>query len=154
MRTAAHLEKFQRIDATLGRLDVHEDPELWIWTAMSAGTHLLNAALHACGATEETDSFHTQGMGLYAVPVREHGGGFRDAMHAPGDVMHVGQPPISAPVPPSLSAACVALQVLENLREPYVRGSQPIPAGEAARWQSAYAQCIAGLQAALDQAGS
>ena len=152
MKIAAHLEKFDRIDATLGRLDLADDPELWIWTAMSAATHLLNAALHACGATRETDSFHTQAMGLYAVPLREHGG-FRDEMHEPGDVMHVGQPPISTPLPEAISGACAALQILEELRETHVRGSEPIPPGAAERWSVAYASCVQGLQAALTEAG-
>lgn len=152
MKIAAHLEKFDRIDATLGRLDVADDPELWIWTAMSAATHLLNAALHACAATRETDSFHTQTMGLYAVPLRERGG-FRDEMHEPGDVMHVGQPPISAPLPEAISGACAALQILEDLRETHVRGSEPIPPGAADRWSAAYASCVEGLQSALAEAG-
>lgn len=121
---------------------------------MSAGTHLLNAALHACRATEETDSFHTQATGLYAVPVRGQEGRFRDEMHAPGDVMHVGQPPIARALPEALLNACEALRTLENLREPYVRGSEPIAQGEAARWQSAYARCVANLQTALAQAAS
>ena len=68
MKIASHIDKFRRLDALKQRLDSEADRELWIWTAMNACTHLLNAALHQCGATDETDSFHSQVEGLYAVP--------------------------------------------------------------------------------------
>jgi len=57
MKIEAHLTKFRRLDAMKQRLDVEVDRELWIWTSMNAATHLLNAALHHCGASAETDSF-------------------------------------------------------------------------------------------------
>lgn len=68
MKIAAQLEKFRRLDATLAHLDPRADCELWIWTAMNAGVHLLNAALHRAGATREVDSFHTQVDGLFGAP--------------------------------------------------------------------------------------
>jgi hypothetical protein len=147
MKIESHLEKFRRFDTTLSRLDPVHDPELWIWTAMNGCTHLLNAALHHCGATKETDSFHTQAMGLYAVPQRH--AGMTDSLHAPGDVMHVGQPPLAAVLSPALEDACAALRVLEDLREPHVRGSDPIPPGDERRWGEAYRRCVAQLGAAL-----
>jgi hypothetical protein len=135
----------------LTRLDPVEDCELWIWTAMSGCTHLLNAALHRCGASVETDSFHTQANGLYAVPQRP-GNQLVDAMHAPGDVMHVGQPPLAAPLPPVVERACAALRILEDLREPHVRGSEPVPPGAEQQWRDAYRQCVTGLSDALGPA--
>lgn len=152
MKIAAHLEKFRRLDATLGRLDPRVDCELWIWTAMNAGVHLLNAALHHAGATHETDSFHTQVEGLYAVPDRARGT-VADAMHLPGDVMHVGQPPIGGTLPSAIAHACVSLKLIEDLREPHVRGSEPVEAHADRIWQRAYRDCVECLHAALGAPG-
>jgi len=140
----AHLLKFRRLDAMLARLDPVADRELWIWTAMNAGVHLLNAALHRAGASDETDSFHTQVEGLYAVPDRSDGT-LRDSLHAPGDVMHFGQPALSRPVPEAIVRAGEALREIEDLREPFVRGSGEPPAGAETRWRAAYAACTAAL---------
>ena len=152
MKIAAHLEKFRRLDTSLRRLDPRRDSELWVWTAMNAGVHLLNAALHRSGATDEVDSFHTQVEGLYAVPDRARNT-FTDALHPPGDVMHVGQPPIARPVPAALERACASLKLIEDLREPHVRGSDPIPVGAEEAWTRAYRDCVQGLQAALAESG-
>ena len=149
MKIASHLEKFRRLDAVLGRLDPRSDQELWIWTAMNAGVHLLNAALHACGATKETDSFHSQVEGLYAVPDRTSGA-LRDAMHSPGDVMHVGQPPLAARLPAGIERASAALHTIEDLREPFVRGSERADARLQQEWLAAYATCVRELLAVLD----
>jgi hypothetical protein len=141
MKIASHLEKFRRLDATLRQLDPGIDQELWIWTAMNGGVHLLNAVLHACGATRETDSFHSQVEGLYAVPDRTSGA-LRDAMHAPGDVMHVGQPPLTAPLPAGIERASTALRTIEDLRERFVRGSERADARMHQAWRDAYATCV------------
>ena len=153
MKIAAHLEKFRRLDATLARLDPGQDQELWIWTAMNAGVHLLNAALHASGATIDTDSFHTQVEVLYAVPERATDG-LRDAMHAPGDVMHVGQPRLAAALPPAIERAAVALRSIEDLRERFVRGSERADRNAQDSWHSAYLTCVRELTAALGNAAS
>jgi hypothetical protein len=148
MNVQSHLDKFRRLDAAVTRLDPERDPELWIWAAMNACTHLLNAALHRSGASTETDSFHTQIDGLYAVPDRQRGL-LSDAIHAPGDVMHVGQPPLAAPLPSHIERACEALRIIENLREPYVRGDQVPPQGVERQWRDAYRTCVSLLQRAL-----
>lgn len=149
MKIASHLEKFRRLDAALRRLDPGGDQELWIWTAMNAGVHLLNAALHASGATTETDSFHSQVEGVYAVPDRTTGT-LHDAMHAPGDVMHVGQPPLAARLPPGIERASIALRTIEDLRERFVRGSERADASLQRDWRDAYATCVRELLALLD----
>ena len=153
MKFESHIVKFRNLDAALQRLDPRADCELWIWTAMNAGVHLLNATLHRAGATRETDSFHTQVEGLYAVPERD-AGNMTDVIHPPGDVMHVGQPPIEAPLSAAVEKACAALKIIEDLREPHVRGSEPVAADAAQAWQRAYRECVGGLQAALAAPGS
>ncbi|MEP7206756.1 MAG: hypothetical protein ABI920_07445 [Casimicrobiaceae bacterium] len=147
MKIESHLEKFRRMDDLLARLDPVADPELWIWTAMNSCTNLLNAALHRCGASAEADSFHTQTDGLYAVPDRRNGG-FVDAIDPPGDVMHVGQPALAMPLPAAVERACAALRVIEDLREPYVRGSESVPTAAARDWHEAYRRCVAELREA------
>ncbi len=152
MKIAAHLGKFRNLDATLQRLDPRSDSELWIWTAMNAGVHLLNAALHNAGVTREVDSFHTQVEGLYAAPDRTRGV-LTDVLHEPGDVMHVGQPPIAQPLPSEIQQACVSLKVIEDLREPQVRGSEPIRPGAEDEWVRAYRDCVERLLGALGTKG-
>jgi len=152
MKIASHLDKFHRLDATLQRLDPVVDCELWIWTAMNAGVHLLNAALHASELTRETDSFHTQVEGVYTVIDRTNGT-MHDAMHPPGDVMHVGQPKIDAPLPADLARACAALRTIEDLREPFVRGGERVDAGAASKWREAYRTCVSALQTSLRAGG-
>lgn len=142
MLTASHIEKFTRMEAALARLDPEQDRELWIWTAMNGLTHLLNAAMHESGLTKASDSFHSQVEGLYGVPDRKTGQ-VADAMLQPGDgdVMHLGRPPVPAPLPGAIQRAGTALKVIEDLRVPFVRGDQPVPEGAPARWRSAYADC-------------
>ncbi len=152
MKIASHIEKFRRLDAMKQRLDRQADSELWIWTAMNAGTHLLNAALHHCGATEEIDSFHTQVEGVYAVPNRADAT-LSAANHAPGDVMHVGQPPCARSIPAAVQRAGAALRIIEDLREPHVRGSEPLKDDDLERWERAYCECVADLSCALGLPG-
>jgi len=150
VKIPSHLAKFRRLDATLARLDPIEDQELWIWTAMNAGVNLLNAALHRCGATADTDSFHTQVEGVYAVPDRRDAT-MQDRMHAPGDVMHVGQPAIPGPLPEAILRGSEALRVIENLREIFVRGPRRARPGEVRSWRDAYDTCVRELSS---QAGA
>lgn len=130
------------------RLDPDADRELWIWTAMNALTHLLNAALHHARLTQEVDSFHSQVEGLYCVPDRGNGT-LADAIHAPGDVMHFGRPPIHGQVPAAIQRAGAALRVIEDLRVPYVRGNDAVSAGATQQWEQAYRECVAQLSEVL-----
>jgi hypothetical protein len=150
MLIESHLDKFRRMHATLAKLDPASDCELWIWTAMNGGTHLLNAALHHLALTQELDTFHSQVEGLYCVPDRASGA-LSDALHAPGDVMHFGQPPLGVPAPASIERAARALKVIEDLREPHVRGTVQIPDGAPARWLAAYRECVTELNAILER---
>ena len=149
MKVATHIEKFNRLDDALARLSAEADHELWIWTAMNACVNLLNAALHRSGLTNETDSFHTQVEGLYARPDRSTGT-LADAIHAPGDVMHAGQPALATPLPHAIAKASAALALIEDLREPFVRGNREPNAALLADWERAYRTCTGELRAVLD----
>jgi hypothetical protein len=151
MKVATHIEKFWRLDDALSRLRADADYELWVWTAMNACVNLLNAALHKSGLTGETDSFHTQVEGLYARPNRTTGT-LTDAMHAPGDVMHAGQPALGTPLPEAIARASTALAFIEDLREPFVRGADAPSAGATAEWEHAYRTCVQELRGMLDMA--
>lgn len=148
MKIETHIDKFRRLDAALARLRPDVDCELWIWTAMNACVNLLNAALHRARLTDESDSFHTQVEGLYARPDRTQGT-LTDAVHSPGDVMHAGQPALGTPLPDALAKASIALNLIENLREPYVRGSDAPGPGATAEWERAYRTCVEQLSHAL-----
>lgn len=148
MNVDTHVEKFTRLDDALSRLRPENDCEVWIWTAMNACVNLLNAALHRSGLTDPTDTFHTQVEGLYARPDRQTGT-LTDVVHAPGDVMHAGQPALSKPLPAAIARASSALALIEDLREPYVRGSDVPTATAAADWQRAYRACVSELSELL-----
>lgn len=151
MKVATHIEKFRRLNDALKLLRSDVDYELWVWTAMNACVNLLNAALHKSDLTDETDSFHTQVDGLYARPDRVTGM-LTDSMHAPGDVMHAGQPALATPLPDSIARASTALAFIENLREPFVRGGDAPTAGSTAEWERAYRTCVQELCGVLDVA--
>lgn len=141
MKIDAHVEKFRRLDDAVARLRPDVDYELWVWTAMNACVNLLNAALHQSGITDETDSFHTQVEGLYVRPDRASGR-LTDAVHPPGDVMHAGQPALDSPLPEAIARASSALALIEDLREPYVRGGGTPTPSAAADWQRTYRTCV------------
>ena len=149
MKNDSHIDKFRRLDDALKRLRPDVDYELWIWTAMNACVNLLNASLHRSGLTDETDSFHTQVEGLYARPDRIRGT-VSDAIHAPGDVMHAGQPALATPLPDAIAKASSALALIEDLREPFVRGGGAPTAEETADWERAYHTCAHELSLVLD----
>jgi hypothetical protein len=144
MKNSSHIAKFRRLDAALGKLDAEKDSELWIWTAMNACVNLLNAALHHYGLTRESDLFHTQVEGVYARPDRT-AGTLMDVTAPPGDVMHAGQPALATPLPDELQRASLALGLIEDLREDFVRGSQAPTKPMTKEWQLAYHSCRAEL---------
>ena len=67
MNLAQHLEKVARYEALMERLDVLRDFELWVWVAMSSGTNVLNAALHATGITSDRACYPVR-PNRYMVP--------------------------------------------------------------------------------------
>jgi hypothetical protein len=126
MKVPSHVDKVNRLTALRARLDPLQDFELWYWTSLTAGTNMLNASLHLEGLTSDERVFSTI-PGVHVVPRPD--GGFRRELRGPGDVSHVGWPPIEGKVPAHVRALEDALHELEEHRDPCLRGDRvPTPA--------------------------
>ena len=152
MKVAGHLEKVKRFDAVRGRLDPGEDFELWFWMTLSAGTNALNAALHRVGATDDGEYFCTQAVDVY-LGLDEASGTWKPVIRFGCDIIHVGMPEIDKPLPPALEAACRAMEVLEEVRDPCVRGDAAVTAEVIAACDAAYRECLALTGRVLGPAG-
>lgn len=121
MKVASHLEKITKLESLRARLDPMEDFELWFWSAMNAGTHAVNAALHHAKSTRDDDVFPTQpGVYLVQQPDRSLKPGF----HALGDVLHVGRPKVEGPVPEDIARMMHDMEIIEYHRDPCIRGER------------------------------
>lgn len=126
MQIASHMEKFERLTALRARFDPLADFELWYWTTLAASTNALNVALHHCGATTPDRAFSTI-PGMHVVPQPD--GTWRRELRGPGDVSHVGWPPVDGPVPPDVESLMHAIERIEEKRDPCLRGDRaPSPA--------------------------
>lgn len=141
-----HVAKVARFLGVRQRLDPVEDFELWYWTTLSACTNAYNAALHVAGVTEAGPWFCTQMPDVYETP--DGTGGTTSAIRFDGDVIHVGMPPTDKPLPEAVASAATALQVLEAVRDPCVRGDLEPSAAFTERCETALRQCL-GASAAL-----
>ena len=139
MNVAAHLEKIRKLESLRARLDPLEDFELWFWSAMNAGTHAVNAALHDAGATLADDVFPTQ-PGVYLVPQPD--GSLRPSFHPPGDVLHVGRPKVDGPIPPDIAAMMQAMETIEHHRDPCIRGERQPTRAIAEECERALLRCL------------
>src|SRR4051794_34125466 len=115
MKVAAHLDKLHRMTDLRARLDPLQDFELWYWTSLTAGTNMWNAALHVAGFTSEERVFSTT-PGVHVVPQAD--GTFRRELRGPGDVSHVGWPPVPGTMPEPIQRLEAALHALEVHRDP------------------------------------
>ena len=102
MKPAEHCAAAERIERSLAKCGP-ADYEMKIEGAMLAGTHWLNAALHACGVTRDGDDI----MHSYLLTVNE----YRRLCVADESLV-------------------AALAAIEDLRPPFVRGNRD--GGEAA----------------------
>lgn len=129
------------MDCVRARLDPLEDFELWFWMSMSAGTHAINAALHRVGATDDGDYFCTQSLDVY-LERGDSPGTWKHALRYGCDIIHVGMPAVDAPIPAELQQACEAMTVLEQLRDPCIRGDTPITPKIVGAVEEAYQACL------------
>ena len=121
MEIASHADKIDRLLALRERLDPLQDFELWYWTCLTAGTNIWNASLHAAGLTSEERAFSTI-PGVHVVPQAD--GSCRRELRGPGDVSHVGWPPVPGELPEPLVRLEAALHALEQHRDPCLRGDR------------------------------
>jgi len=141
MEIAAHLEKIERISALRGRLDRDQDFELWMWMSMTVATNAVNAALHHLGLSDGGDFYAHQIPGLYVEPPPKDGH-WQKVIRGPGDLIHVGFPPLKGVVPDFMERAFAALVILEDMREPYARGNEPITPDLADACDAAFDECV------------
>ena len=147
MLIPAHLRKIEKLRTLRGRLDPLADFELWFWATMSAGTHAVNAALHAAGATRAAGEFAMQ-PGVYLVPDADDA--LRPAFRPLGDVLHVGRPPVPGPVPAEVQSLMHAMERIEAYRDPCVREGRQADAAIVRDCEAAFGDCLAQLQRVLE----
>jgi hypothetical protein len=121
VKIAAHADKVVRMTALRRRLDPLRDFELWYWTSLTAGTNMWNATLHAAGLTSEERVYSTI-PGVHVVPQPD--GTYRRELRGPGDVSHVGWPPVPGDMPAHIRELEAALHALEEHRDPCLRGDR------------------------------
>ena len=144
MKIASHLEKFNRLAALRARFDPLEDFELWFWTTLTAGTNALNAVLHQAGLTSDDPVFSTiPGVHL----VRQADGSYARELRGPGDVSHVGWPPVEGSVPADVRELEHALEAIEQHRDPCLRGDRVPTRAIADECDAAFARVTAILAA-------
>ncbi len=144
MEVRFHREKFDRLLRARSKLDSLDDFELWFWIGMTAATHMVNAALHARGVSADGHYYSYHVFGLYVLPERD-ANGWKRAPKPPGDIVHTGRPElpaVNAANDTDLLDAFSALRVLEDMREPFVRGNRPITPFVAAACAKAFDHCI------------
>ncbi|GAA4470945.1 hypothetical protein GCM10023094_00670 [Rhodococcus olei] len=121
MRTASHLDKFGRLCDLRSRLDPIDDFELWYWTTLTASTNAYNASLHLAGLTRDDPVFSTI-PGVHVVPQPD--GGYARELRGLGDVSHLGWPPVDGEIPDDIQDLEIALEVIEEHRDPCLRGER------------------------------
>lgn len=147
MNVAAHLSKLERFEAVRRRLDPHDDFEMWYWMSLSGGTAIINAALHHVGLTDENRYFATQVPDVYVVVSAD--GTWRSVLARRCDLIHIGLPEISEPLPPLIAKAYAAMEVLENHRDPCVRGDRPVTSELVAECDSSYLEIVHACRTAM-----
>jgi len=146
VRIAEHIAKADRFEARRAGLDPADDFELWFWMGLSAGTALINAALHATGITEENNRFATQVPDVYAVP---DGRTWRPEIAFGCDLIHIGLPAIESPLPSAIARAFEAMEVIEHHRDPCVRGDHPVTKELIMSIDAAYDRCAGAAREAI-----
>lgn len=143
MRVDAHAEKIRRLQRLRTRLDPLRDFELWYWSSLTAGTNIWNAVLHLAGLTSEERVFSTI-PGVHMVPQPD--GSFRRELRGPGDVSHVGWPPIPGEMPAHVQQLEAALHALEEHRDPCLRGDRAPTPAIVAECEQAFARALSVFQ--------
>ncbi|MSP67331.1 MAG: hypothetical protein EXQ96_04385 [Alphaproteobacteria bacterium] len=141
MKIDAHLEKLRNTESVRRRLDPKADYELWYWMTLTGGTAAINAALHSVGATDDGDYWCTQAPDIYLGPGKKPGE-FTPSFRRRADIIHVHMPDVSAKLPPELDEAIRAMDVLEEVRDPYIRGDAIVTQEVVDRVDGAYRKAV------------
>ena len=127
MDITSHLEKLKRFEHARNKLDPQTEFEMWYWMSLSGGTSAINAALHAAKLTGDGDYFSTQSVDVYLHGGKHHQpDSWKPTFMWDVDLIHIHMPEISKPLTPKLQQAYDAMQVLEDVRDPCVRGDRKI----------------------------
>ncbi len=135
----SHLDKLRRLRALRARLDPLGDFELWYWTTLTAGTNALNAVLHHAKLTTDAPIFSTI-PGVHVV--RQPDGTFARELRGPGDVSHVGWPPIEGEIPADVAGLMDALHAIEMHRDPCIRGTRAATPEIVAECEASFARVV------------
>jgi hypothetical protein len=128
MEVEEHLGRAAGFEASIAKLDPVGDTELFVVFLMRAGTHRVNAALHALGITA----------------VQAGGGRI-------GDLNHTYKPPLPAEAPAEVKAMFGPLAFIENLRPQYVRGPSKLTPELAQQCRRAHEEVVARSTAILER---
>lgn len=148
MRVASHVEKLRRLTELRSRLNPLADFELWYWTTLTAGTNMLNATLHVAGLTSDDPVFSTI-PGVHVV--RQADGTYARELRGPGDVSHVGWPPIEGDVPAEIRSLEAALHAIEEHRDPCIRGDRVATQSIVDECEACFAKAMAIFQRATQR---
>lgn len=155
MDIASHLEKVKRFERARAKLDPITEFEMWYWMSLSGGTSAINAALHASKLTDDGDYFCTQSVDVYM-----HGGkhntpdSWKPKFMWDVDLIHIHMPEISKPLTPEMKKAYSAMQILEDVRDPCVRGGKKITKKIVRDVETAYTTAVSLCQEVIDKAGA
>ena len=147
MHISAHIAKYRQFEGASKLLDPARDFELWLWAITSAGTALVNAALHKARITDENDHFASQIPDVNAVP--DGAGSWAYAIGTRCDLIHVGTPPVTQSLPPQLQAACDAMREIDAYRNPCIRGTRAVSSELVTQCQDGYSRVVDSLTAFL-----
>jgi hypothetical protein len=147
MMVEAHLAKWRRFDSVRRRFEPLDEFELWFWATASGATALINAALHATGVTEASRLFPTQVEHIYACV--EDRTRWRRKIAAGGDLIVLDQPELAEEIPPELFVAFESMRVIEQFREPIVRGAAVADAKAVLACERAYRVVVAETQSTI-----
>ena len=135
MNIAAHMQKYRQFDDARQRLQPLEDFDLWYWAVSSAGTALINAALHTLDVTRENRHFATQVPDVYAVADSDATWHYEIASAC--DLIHADIPELPS-VPAQLKPAFEAMHEIERYRNPCIRGEHPVTPELLRTFEQAY----------------
>lgn len=155
MNIASHLEKLKRFEHARGKLNPLTEFEMWYWMSLSGGTSAINAALHAAKLTGDGDYFTTQSVDVYLYGGKhDQAASWKPTFMWDVDLIHIHMPEISKPLTPTLKQAYQAMQVLEDVRDPCVRGDKRITKKIVRDVERAYTSALALCQEIIEEAAA